>query len=821
MKKILSLLLFVAMSMPMWGVTYVADNLLYEQVTSPSGSTPGTVKCVGFNKSPSTNTSLTIPYMITVNGYSYYVNTIASSAFEGVSKLTSVRLSYGIKEIESNAFRGCYALNTVRLPSSMEYIYSDAFYGCPGLTSVYFASSTGKLKGYSTSAFPNSTKCKLYIPRTVKSREEPLSQSIWGPDRFVDIQYSDQAYDIYMSDGTMAVVTKPSTSTSVDHECTIIGFNKMGGNTGVAEGIYRPANYRTKPSNQDRYFKYVAVSELAFTYNTDLTQLDLSNLTGITSYGRSMCLKATNLTSVRLAGGKLNGTAFSSCTKLTSVDLGSVTNIGEAEFYDNASLPLLNIPATVTAIDPTFVDLCPALKEINVAAGNPNYESYSSSLYTKGQKELLKVPQAYQFSAYKTSPLCETIADDAFRRVSEIQNIYVTYGCKTIKKAFHYCSALKVVEIPSSVVSLDSYTFFECPALTDLYVNINSNYIPTINKTAFLNYCGNPNLYVQHGNVTAFQSKGWTGFKSYNKDGIVPADYLNGGLGYTVKQAGAVTVNGLKFTGGTCKLVRRTRNSLSGTVNVPGYIYIGSKDYVVDEIADEAFSNTSSFSITGCDYVTTVGTKAFDSQPITSIQLPRVTSIGLNAFDSSTLGTVSWGANLKEIRAYAFRGCPITNDIVLPVGFTSLGDDAFSGVNSKRILVPSTATGIVPRAFYGMSSLTELVLNNNAATKQSMVLTGVPTTCVVRVPVECRDAVKASPSFKNYTVNAGSYDFFRSNPRSAYKMTVTSTAPVTKDGVTYAGTAKYVYNNELKGASAFYAELSETDNVLNSGKKYL
>lgn len=826
MNRLLSLLLFIAFSVPMWGVTYTVDNLLYELVTSPSGSTPGTVKCIGFDKDLTTNTALSIPHVITVNGSSFYVNTIASSAFVGQTKITSVRLHYGIKEIEADAFKNCTGITYVRLPSSMEYIYSNAFGGCTALTSVYYASTTGKLKGYSASAFPSSTKCTLYVPKTLENTNDLLTQSIWGTDKFRTIEKSSYAWDIYMGDGTMAVVTKPSTGTSVDHECAIIGFNKNGGNTGVAEGIYRPSSYRVRPSSQDRYFKYVTVADFAFRDNTDLTQLDLSNLTAITSYGRSMCLKATNLTTVRLAGGKLSGTAFSSCSKLTSVDLGSVTNIGEAEFYDNASLTLLNIPATVTAIDPTFVDLCPALKEIKVATGNSYYESFSSSLYTKGQKELIKVPQAYQFSAYKTSPLCETIADDAFRRVSEIQNIYVTYGCKTIKKAFHYCSALKVVEIPSSVQSLDPYTFFECPALSDLYVNVNTNYIPTINKTAFLDYCGNPNLYVQRGKEATFQSKGWTGFKSYNKDGIVPADYLDGGLGYTVKQAGAVTVNGTKFSGGTCKLVRRTHNSLSGTVNVPGYIYIGSKDYVVDEIAEEAFSNTSSFSITGCNYVTTVGYKAFDSQPITSIQLPRVTSIGLNAFDGCTsLRTVSWGADLKEIKAYAFRGCPITNDILLPVGFTSLGDDAFSGVKSKTILVPSTATSIVPRSFYGMSSLTYLILNNSAANKQSMVLTGVPTTCIVRVPVECRDAVKANTSFKNYTVNAGAYDFCKGGTSSmtstAYKMTVTSTAPVTKDGVTYAGTAKYVYNNELKGASAFYAALSETDNMFNSGKKYL
>lgn len=826
MKKILSLLLFVVMSMPMWGVTYVVDNLRYELITMPSGTTPGTVKCTGLYNSLSTGTALTIPYMIKYDNKDFYVTSISESAFENQGKITSVRISYGIKEVDYAAFRNCTGITYVRLPSSLTSIYGQAFSGCTALTSVYFSSTTGKLSNYASTAFPASTKCTLYVPRTLQNPDDMRAQSIWGTDKFKTIEKSSYAWDIYMADGTMAVVTKPSTSTSVDHECTIIGFNKNGGGTGVAAGIYHPTSYRTKPSSQDRYFKYVAVSDFAFDHNTDLTQLDLSSLTAITSYGVYMARSATNLTSARLSKGALNGNAFNGCSKLSSLDLGSVTSIGSFEFTECTSLKQLNIPATVTSIAASFVDDCSALEDIKVASGNPNYESHSSALYTKGQKNLIKVPEGYEFSVYETSPLCEVIERDAFRKVPEIQNIRVTYGCKTINQAFNMCSALKEVEIPSSVQSLHSNTFNGCTALTDLYVNLNTNYIPTITKTAFLQGCANPNLYVQRGKESTFQSKGWTGFKSYNKDGIVPADYRNNALGYTVKQTGGVTVNGLKFTGGTCKLVRRTRNSLSGTVNVPGYVYIGGKDYVVDEIAEEAFSNTSSFSITGCDYVTTVGYKAFDSQPLTSIQLPRVTSIGLNAFDNCTsLRTVSWGADLKEIKAYAFRGCPITNDIILPVGFTSLGDDALSGVKSKTILVPSTATGIVPRAFYGMSSLTYLILNNSAANKLSMVLTGVPSTCIVRVPVECRDAIKANTSFKNFTVNAGAYDFCKGGTSSMtstpYKMTVTSTSPVTKDGVTYAGTAKYVYNNELKGASAFYAALSEADNMFNSGKKYL
>lgn len=66
-----------------------------------------------------------------------------------------------------------------------------------------------------------STKCKLYVPWEA-NYDDFRAESIWNTDAFYSIAHSSYAWDIYMDDGTMAVVTKPSTSTSEDHECTII-----------------------------------------------------------------------------------------------------------------------------------------------------------------------------------------------------------------------------------------------------------------------------------------------------------------------------------------------------------------------------------------------------------------------------------------------------------------------------------------------------------------------------------------------------------------------------------------------------------------------
>ena len=76
-------------------------------------------------------------------------------------------------------------------------------------------------------------------------------------------------------------------------------------------------------------------------------------------------------------------------------------------------------------------------------------------------------------------------------------------------------------------------------------------------------------------------------------------------------------------------------------------------------------------------------------------------------------------------------------------------------------------------------------------------------------------------------VTEGSYDFTFNNANAHdthYHMTVTSDNPVTVDGVTYAGEAKYVYhpaNMQLTSYNRFTADNYETDVTNGANKKYL
>jgi len=826
MKKLLTILLFIAVTMPAWALEFSVGDYAYKAFSETSDQ----LYCTGFSTTGAAQSSVAvkIPYMVTYNGKTYYVESISANAFLNKTNIASVNITYGVKRIGASSFAGCSNMTYLRMPSSITEMYTSCFANCDKLDAVYWASTTGSLYNCTSDCFSSSTTRKLYVNWDAEY-DNIKTAAFYHSGAFKTMAHSSYAWDIYMNDGTMAVVKKASTSTSEDHECTIIGFNKYGGASGVAEGIYKPSSYRTKPIGQDRYFKYTRVARDAFAENEALTQLDLVNLTAIEYYGNNFAGVCPNLTYARFASGELSYQGLKGNYALTTVVLDGVKVIGPFTFQNCTALTSINIPESVTSIQSNFVNGCSALNKITVDANNKKYTSDGYCLFDKNKTYLVRVPEDYNNPSYITPNTVVGILSNAFLYLNNMTDIKVSYGCKTIATgAFAGSKKLRRIEIPSSVNDMGVGLFNGCTALTDLYVNCDT--IPAIQKSLMFDNAANPNLYVQRKNcnTTYLESIGWTGFKSINYDGVCAQDgyYLN--IGYTVTTTDPVTINGVTYTGGTCRAVRGyLHNNVSGDAFIPVGITFAGKTFAVTEIEAYAFDTKNSFNVTGCKNVKSVGTSAFEGQPITSIVLPAVEEIGLSAFEGCTsLSSVTWGDQLKTIYARAFRNTAITGDIILPYGFKELYGNAFYGVKSKKILIPSSTTTLNQFTFAGMSSLTELILNQGYFDVQPFDFTGVPTSCYVRVPVAWQEYAKVHSDWKRFTnIYAGAYDFCQGGPTkmtsNLYKMTVTSSTPVTKDGVTYDGTAKYVYNAQMSRGTAFYANLYETDEMLGGNKKYL
>ncbi len=821
MKKILSLLLLATMALTGWaGETFESGNYIYEILTAPTSSSYGTVQVAAFTTSAKalSRVIVSIPYVVTNGNNSYYVKRIGGAAFKNQTNVTSVDLPYGLEDVYSSAFENCTSLATVRIPSSVRYLRSKAFAGCSALTSVYYAGKYSDFYSTKEDCFSASSTRTLYYAHT-STPNGLRSVAAFSTSAFPNLKVSSNAYDIYMSDGALSVVTGPKYSD--DNECTIVGFSYNA----VNKGTLAPTSYRFKPNGQDRYFKYVAVADSAFAGNTDLVSIDMSNVNTITSYGYYFARGCTALKSATLASGSLSMYAFANCTALTSVKLDGVTAINISAFYNCTALTSINIPASVTSVNPTFCNGCTSLSRITVDSSNSYYKMYNGILYTADYNTLVRMPPASTSTSVFVRPGCTAIGQSAFNGAVNLSTIRATYGVESIGSfAFSGCTGLKSVFLTSTVSSIANYAFSSCTGLTDVYVN--NPTAPTIDASYVFYNATMPNLHVRRSMEDLYKTAGWTGFKSYNKDEVVANDFSDSnGAAYTVTSTyrNASYVNGAYYDG-RVMVVRGPNHALvTGNHLIPATVTSNGKTFAVTRIDTLAYSTKNSFYVTGCANVDTVCYQAFDSQPITSVTLPYVSVIDQEAFDGCTsLTNVKWGYRLRRIEKWGFCDVPMTNDVILPAGFEYLGYVAFYGAKSKKLLVPSTMKEYDTSCLKGMSSLDTLVINIDMFnTKVSYDLDKIPSSSKVFVPYGCVDRFKKHDDwswFNDYYVDRVrkyAFDFcaggIQNMSNTTHMMKILSENSEYYDGVRYYGTAGYSNNELLLKADSFKGALSETD----------
>jgi hypothetical protein len=85
--------------------------------------------------------AVTIPEFVEYNGNMYSVTSIANSAFEYCSGLTSVTIPNSVTDIGKYAFGECSSLTSVSIPNSVTSIGRWAFSGCTALSSLTIPNS--------------------------------------------------------------------------------------------------------------------------------------------------------------------------------------------------------------------------------------------------------------------------------------------------------------------------------------------------------------------------------------------------------------------------------------------------------------------------------------------------------------------------------------------------------------------------------------------------------------------------------------------------------------------------------------------------------
>ena len=561
---------------------------------------------------------------------------------------------------------------------------------------------------------------------------------------------------------------------------------------------------------------------------------------------------------------RIGNYAFKGCTKLREYTMpNAVTYIGHYAFSTCNSLKSVEVPATVTSVGNGVFNSCDSLNSVTMNAKLTTIPMYM--FYQCRSLDDIKVPHTVTSIGYCAMAYCA------------LDRIILPYGLKSIgDAAFLGNTRMTTVLIPSSVTSIASAAFNGCTALTDVYCNMRYP-----EDVTFSGVSPNCKAYTPVASLSLYQAKaGWNQMSL--QEGAYDFNYgynFNPTTVYhmTITSDQPVVYNGVTYDGTAKYVYHPCVENATGTFqtdtketdNMCG----SGKRYLMTEMGDKCLYN-SAFTkvpmgdqITRIDYdafmncrslpsvtlpanLTYIGTQAFyGCSQLTSIVIPNsVTTVDFDAFHGCTrLDTVRWSEGcdvipqgcfaqcnmghftmphwVKRIDDRAFASTSLSGNLILPYGLKTIGNNAFSGVNGiSTALVPSSVTSLGYSAFNNCSGLNTLICNMDAPTA-NMNFTNVPSSCKIYVPVGRVQQYKNAWSGRTSSIEAGAFDFNYGYSGYAYNavyhMTITSDQPVTFNGTTYDGTAKYVFHPNIKSCSSFAPTVYEPDFMCGSGKRYL
>ena len=768
-------------------VQYNATTTSYAQVEVTGLSTAG--------KSAS-NLNLTIPTTVTYNGTTYAVSSVAVAAFANNANIVTVNLKYGIQTIYKDAFKNCTNIKTLRIPSSTTTIIYGAFLGCSALKNVYIANSDPESCAFN--GLPVVAGMVLYVPKTHENTVERYSRVI-SSGQSVSIVKSSNAYDVYCDDGALLCVTSSPTKSTPGEMC-VVGFNKNGGK--VVDGELKPTCGSGYYNFSGYNYKLTAIADSACLNNTDLKRVNFSQLSYLE---------------------EIKSSAFDGCTNLATANIDSKSLKYVRDWaFKNTGIQTMNLPAKVRNFSELAVQGCKKLASFTVDAANEYYSVYKGILYDKLQWILKRCPEGYPSTELYESQFPATLQALSYSSFSNCDNlkvVFMHYGLISIyADAFNNCRNLQTVKLPSTVTRFGNRAFLNCSNLEILYVNAKTP--PKLYQSNTFGGTKKTRLYVPYESINAYKSaEEWNTWEMITQGAfdIGLLGHYSGtdsqtvlyGSGYTITSDEEQTINGVTYAG-SAMLTSQSSTTFDGTLTIPSA--------VTEKASNKQYA------------VTAIGSKVCHGVMDGSMTLKlgeNVDSICDYAFlNVSNLVGLKVNARLKSIGIQAFYNCKIAGSIDLPIGFKTLRPLAFYFNKLTHFLIPSTTTIFGSNALRFNTALKELVINSpHWANYDKWDLTFVESSCRVYVPTGCVKQYQNNPVWGRFNLTAGAYDFTYGDipmNETPYHMTVTSTTPVTVDGVTYAGKAKYVYhpaNATAPNDERFIPSNSETYNL--TGDKYL
>ena len=794
MKKYLLSLFFALLALcasAAIGDTFSVGKLSYRVTTNGTDEDYPQVTVTGLSSDGQTlgNLNLQIQSTVLYNGTRYRVTEIEAHAFNGKANIVTVWVHWGIRRICNNAFQFCTNLRALRLANSVEYIESLAFNNCPSLKFVYYANVHPFDSYIASNCMPKNSGMALITSKADLSSAS-YAKGVSAFKHFSTIYSNHEAFDFAFTDGGSYVVS--ARATERPNKKRNGKFKLVGVGSTKTEYAPTASSYTVEGYTYD----LAEITYNACESNSTLKTVDLSRLSHLK---------------------EIKSGAFKYCTALSTVKLNSSTTplaISDEVFAYCTALTTLNVTSNVSDLHPTAVAGCSNLSTITVSSLNTRYCDVNGILYSKDKTVLKRCPPGYRTTIFNHSAFPSTLTTidvHAFQTCEKVEKIYFPYGVKDIINPFQGCKSLTTLQFPSSVTNFNYFPWSDLSKLTTVYLN---NQTPPLGTYVDFNSSApRHTLYVPDESIEAYKNaKNWSTWK-YIKAGAydVTTNDAMETLRYTIHSNKAENINGNSYAGRAKLVYAPDPTVYSPIYAVPDHLTLANgKKYAVTAINSNVCSGG----------MRTVATLTLGA---------NVDSIFSEAFQGKNkLTGLKLNSNLTFIGVNAFYDCRIANDLALPYGFKKLSSGAFYNNSFKRFLIPGSLVSMGYDALAKNNYLQELVINDTYWAKYTgWVLTNIPTSCKLYVPVGSEEEYKNNEKWGKLKVMEGSYDFTYNNadPYSTiYHMSVTSGTPLTVDGVTYAGKAKYVYhpvNMTLENFTTFGCDNYETDRTNGGAKKYL
>lgn len=466
-KKLLSIVLSVMLVfvvLPLGSLTTSAASYGYFTYTVSNGNATIT----GLNTDYYPN-ELVIPDKI----YNYPVTTIGRSAFYCCDNITSITLGKYITNIRASAFCRCEGLVIVEMGDSVINIGEDAFNGCQYLRDITIPNSVTSI---GASAFYGcSTLTDITIPNSVTNIGESAFKNC---DSLTDLKIgntiSNDNSTISLGDhvfsdcdslrnvsigSSVKSIPEYAFSLCIDLYNLIIPDSV----TNIAEGSF----YGTKLDHSLANVYYTGTEKewdsiSIGSYNSPLTDAEVNFEYTYFSYD--------------IIGGKVTITNcdenfIGELTVPNTLGGYPVTSIDNYAFDDG--ITKITIPSSVTNFESSAFTSCYTLEAIYIENNNSVYSSENGVLFNKDKTSLIYYPIAKKDLTYEIPHSVKTLESYSFWHCKKIQNIIICDGVIKLKKAFVRCTSLTSITVPDSVETIYSDEFYGCDDLT-VYCNYGS-----------------------------------------------------------------------------------------------------------------------------------------------------------------------------------------------------------------------------------------------------------------------------------------------------------------------------------------------------------